>query len=242
MNNLEIYEKVRAVPDEAKKTIGGGRLKGMTDINPMWRIKKLTELFGACGIGWYVSDVTFDVRQCNDETVVNCTGLLHTKPNGEWSDPIFGIGGSKLTVKETNGFYVDDEAYKKAYTDMLSVACKALGIGADVYWSKDSTKYTSGEHILPKTPAKQNKTDFSGQYIRDLTELEKADGNRPISEKSVKMLNSMLNAKRKMNEPETMQFYREICGIYKISNFSELKQADYKSIADAIGEFKPTPC
>ncbi|WP_254555280.1 hypothetical protein, partial [Salmonella enterica] len=31
-----------------------GRLKGMTDINPMWRIKALTEQFGPCGIGWKV--------------------------------------------------------------------------------------------------------------------------------------------------------------------------------------------
>ena len=52
-NNLEIYNKVRQVPESAQKTIKGGRLKGMTDINPMWRIKTLTDLFGPCGIGWY---------------------------------------------------------------------------------------------------------------------------------------------------------------------------------------------
>ena len=50
--NLELYEQGRAVPDEACKPIAGGKLKGMTDINPMWRIKKLTEMFGPCGIGW----------------------------------------------------------------------------------------------------------------------------------------------------------------------------------------------
>ena len=52
MGNLDIYEKVRSVPDSAKKTIKGGRTSGMTDINPMWRIKALTELFGPCGNGW----------------------------------------------------------------------------------------------------------------------------------------------------------------------------------------------
>ena len=52
MSNLELYEKFRAVPQEAQKAIGGGRLKGMTDINPMWRLKVLTEQFGPCGIGW----------------------------------------------------------------------------------------------------------------------------------------------------------------------------------------------
>lgn len=38
MGNLDLYEKVRSVPDSAKKTINGGRTSGMTDINPMWRI------------------------------------------------------------------------------------------------------------------------------------------------------------------------------------------------------------
>lgn len=51
MGNLDIYNVVRSVPSEAQKPILAGRLKGMTDVNPMWRIKTLTELFGACGFG-----------------------------------------------------------------------------------------------------------------------------------------------------------------------------------------------
>ena len=35
MGNLDIYDKVREVPENAQKIIGGGRLKGMTDINPV---------------------------------------------------------------------------------------------------------------------------------------------------------------------------------------------------------------
>ena len=48
MSNLDLYNKVRTVPPEAQKKITGGRLNGMTDINPMWRIKALTEQFGIC--------------------------------------------------------------------------------------------------------------------------------------------------------------------------------------------------
>ena len=55
--NLSIYDRVRAVPTEAKKEIEAGRLKGKHDINPMWRIKKLTEVFGPCGFGWYTEIV-----------------------------------------------------------------------------------------------------------------------------------------------------------------------------------------
>ena len=56
-NNLSIYESVRNVPKEAKKEIEAGRLKGKNDINPMWRIKKLTEVFGPAGFGWYTEIV-----------------------------------------------------------------------------------------------------------------------------------------------------------------------------------------
>lgn len=63
--------------------------------------------------------------------------------------PIPGVGGSMLIALESTGLRTDDDAYKKAYTDAQSVACKALGIGASVYWKDESTKYTPP----PATPA-----------------------------------------------------------------------------------------
>ena len=140
---MEIYEAVRSVPVEAQKTIGGGRLKGMTDINPMWRIKKLTEQFGPCGIGWYYEITEKWVETCGakDEITANVRINLYYKHAGEWSKPVEGIGGSMLVATEKGGLYVNDECYKMALTDAISVACKAIGMGADVYWNKDTTKY-----------------------------------------------------------------------------------------------------
>lgn len=149
MENLELYEKFRSVPDNAKKEIKGGRLKGMTDINPMWRIKKLTEEFGVCGIGWRPEIVrTWLDKGENNEVIASVEIKLFVKVGDEWSTGIPGIGGSKAVVKESVGIYTDDECYKKAYTDALSVACKSLGIGADVYWN-ENTKYTYNEKELP---------------------------------------------------------------------------------------------
>ena len=144
--NLRFYEKSRAVPQEAQKSIGGGRLKGMTDISPMWRIKKLTELFGPAGIGWVFK--VLDQRMvtgAQDQIAVFVDVELRYKDGDAWSEPVYGTGGSMFVTKEANGLYTDDEAYKKAYTDAQSVACKAIGIGADVYWQKDATKYTEKE-------------------------------------------------------------------------------------------------
>ena len=54
--------------------------------------------------------------------------------NGEWSDAIQGTGGSSEVSMESKGAYVSDECYKMALTDALSVAMKALGVAADVYF------------------------------------------------------------------------------------------------------------
>ena len=143
MSNLEIYERLRKCPKEALKPITGGRLKGMSDINPMWRIKMLTDTFGTCGFGWYTKIVRTWIEDGKDgEKTANIEIELYVKMGGEWSMPIQGIGGSSLVVQERNGLYTDDECYKKAYTDAISVACKALGMAADVYFDKDtSSKY-----------------------------------------------------------------------------------------------------
>ena len=143
MGNLDLYNRVRVVPEEAKKPIKGGRLNGMTDINPMWRIKVLTSEYGPCGIGWFYKPVKKWTEQAGGETVAFVDIELFIKVDGEWSQPICGTGGSKLSQNERNGLLVSDECYKMATTDAISVACKQLGIGADVYFGADRTKYDS---------------------------------------------------------------------------------------------------
>ena len=146
MNNLEIYNKVRVVPKEAQKTISGGRLKGMTDINPMWRIKALTEQFGPCGIGWkYVIKSKQLEEGANGEIAAFVDIDLYYKHNDMWSEAIPGTGGAMFVAKEKNGPFTSDECYKMALTDAISVACKAIGFGADVYWDKDKSKYDKAD-------------------------------------------------------------------------------------------------
>lgn len=162
MDNLNIFNQLATTPDEAKKQIAAGRLKGFTDINPMWRIKRLTEVFGPCGIGWWY-DIT-DKR-------------LEQAPNGEikcfvsinlfyrWgeviSQPIPGFGGSSFLSHERNGDYVSDECEKMALTDAIGSACKTLGMSADVYYSKDRSKYT-------ESPEQQNNRDPRAKMIAEL--------------------------------------------------------------------------
>lgn len=144
--NLSIYNKLKTPPKEALKTIGAGRLKGMTDIKPQWRILAMTEAFGPCGIGWYYDQVHFEYKETQiGEVVCNCRLNLYIKVDGEWSKPIPGTGGSKLVAQESKGLYVSDEAEKMAMTDALSVAMKAVGVAGDIYLGYSDSKYNTSE-------------------------------------------------------------------------------------------------
>ena len=151
-DNMRIYDAVRAVPEEAKRAITAGRLKGKTDINPMWRIKALTEQFGPCGDGWgYTIDRLWIEEGAKGEKCAFAQiSLWYKLEDGTRSEPVVGIGGNMLVANEKNGLYTSDECYKMALTDAISVACKALGFGADVYWGADRTKYTPQQE--PQNP------------------------------------------------------------------------------------------
>ena len=154
MENMSIYNAGRSVPAEAQKKFDNGRFKG-TDINPMWRIKKLTELFGPCGIGWYYEVISERCEEHGDTDTIAIVDLnLYIRVDGEWSKPIYGTGGNviKRFINKTQRIDVSDEGYKMALTDALSVACKALGIGADVYFEADRTKYTAARETQETKP------------------------------------------------------------------------------------------
>lgn len=180
MDNLKVYNAVREVPKEAQKKIMGGRLKGFTDINPMWRIKALTEQFGMCGVGWYynIKNTWLETAMAKDEITANVLIDLYVKVGDEWSRPIQGLGGSMLVASEKSGLYVDDECYKKALTDAISVACKSLGVGADVYWDGDRTKYTQKQEDPYMDGADNQISQSQARRIKELikeTKTKEAD-------------------------------------------------------------------
>ena len=159
MGNLDYYNKLKVVPQQALRQIQSGRLRGKHDINPMWRIKAMTEQFGVCGIGWKYVITKQWTETFGSEVKAYCNIDLFIKVNGEWSDAIQGTGGSSEVSMESKGAYVSDECYKMALTDALSVAMKALGVAADVYFEagKDiidiDSKYGAQDSRAAQQPA-----------------------------------------------------------------------------------------
>lgn len=151
----ELWDKLNRPPKFALKTIMAGRLKGKSDINPQWRYRALTEQLGPCGYGWKFEIVRLWLEPgANGEMAAFAQINLYVKLD-EWSEPIPGVGGSKLIAKEGSGPHTNDEAYKMAITDALSTASKMLGVAADVYMGLwDGSKYVEAGVAPARKPTK----------------------------------------------------------------------------------------
>lgn len=215
MANMDVWGKFCETPQEAQKEINAGRLKGFTDINPMWRFKRLTEVFGPCGIGWkYTIQNAQIVPGANDEMAAFVDILLYyvDPESGKWSEGVPGFGGSMFVAKESKGLHTSDECFKMALSDAIGTACKALGMSADIYFSKDRSKYTDGQdapdvkmetwedacgYVLEfgkhkgKTLADVWRSDFG--YIRYLNDGESTD---PIIKKAISIFQEHLRVSR----------------------------------------------
>ncbi len=140
-NNLELWDKVRRVPEEHLKGFKrGGGFSG-TAIKPMWSIHKMTEVFGPCGQGWGIDKPDFQVVAAGNETLVFCTVRVWHGSTGQ-PNFVYGVGGDKVLAVFSSGPKPDDEAFKKAYTDAVTNALKLIGVGADIHMGLwDGNKY-----------------------------------------------------------------------------------------------------
>lgn len=238
--NLNVYNSVREVPKEAQKTIQGGRLKGFTDINPMWRVKSLTEQFGMVGVGWYYEITNKEIIKATEEesiAIVDINLYVKTK-DGEWSKPIQGTGGSSFITKEKYGLYISDECFKMALTDALSVSCKQLGMGADIYWTKDRSKYdTHQENNTTKTNATTAQTKAN-------TNQAKVESKNKVAIKqggNIKELIEKINEKAKLiargsNKDKMVEVLNEVHGSTNYTTLTDPEKA--QKILDELENLK----
>ena len=191
MDNLNYWNAMRSVPEQALKKIEAGNLRGKSDINPVWRLKTLTEQFGLCGVGWKIANCKYWLETADvvDNGVVKrevcafCSLDLHIKVDGQWSDAIPGIGGSKL-AGTGYGKQANDECYKMAQTDAISVVAKMLGVAADVYFEKDKTKYVEQSQVAtqPQNTQSTLREELNVEVIEKINKCNSRDELKKLME------------------------------------------------------------
>jgi hypothetical protein len=211
---MQIWNDLAKPPGWALKPIRAGRLKGKSDINPQWRYEAMTKQFGICGEGWkYTIDKLWTEQAAHGCVMAFAQITLYVKNGDEWTEGIPGIGGNQMVQVESAGLHSNDECYKMAVTDALSVACKMLGVGADVYKGLSDSKYDnppSGEPTQSKNGDKEkpwlNEKDKSGKTLDLFKQVEKSvvDGKRTVRQlmKTFKISRAMQDRLKKL-EPKS---------------------------------------
>lgn len=123
-----------------------------TDINPAWRMKRLTEIFGPVGIGW-----GYTIHERWREVWGKAADCCYVRLS-LW----YVLGGVRYeTPEQIGGTQVDyspDECWKMSITDALGKCAMSLGLAADVYLGTFDTKYRDLHAAPATTPASKPRT------------------------------------------------------------------------------------
>lgn len=183
--NLKIWNDVKQTPTNFLKKIEFGYLKGKSDINPQWRLMAMTQAFGPVGHGWTYRIVrTWSEQGASGSVMCFAKVAVKTKFDGSWGEEFSGIGGSEIVELAKGQLKANDEGYKKAVTDALGVAFKAVGVAADVYLGNyDGSKYLYEYDHAYQAPQKQDQQPATNQ-------------EKPIAQRYQDALKSIASAKK----------------------------------------------
>lgn len=167
-DNLEIWNRVSKTPPSETKPITGKAYDG-TSPDPYYLIKKATEVFGPCGIGWGFNII--------DERIENGTGeermslvrirlwYVHNGQRGE----VEHCGGTPFSGRRQSRDgapgkpFADEDAVKKSVTDALTKALSLLGFAGDIFSGLyDDSKYVNNlrrEESAQEVKARQEMTE-----------------------------------------------------------------------------------
>jgi hypothetical protein len=172
-DNTSLWDKLgKTDPAHTKEFKRAGGFKG-TAIKPMFSYRRMTEEFGPCGTGWGINEPSFQVVPTAEAVLVYCTVSVWY---GKREILVFGVGGDMVYGKRGNFTSVDDEAFKKAFTDAVTNALKLIGVGADVHMGMfDDNKYvnTITSEFKAEKAANDGKKVSAAHQKRELEEITK---------------------------------------------------------------------
>lgn len=158
MTNTVLWDSVcQTDPAHTKKFQKAGGFSG-TAIKPYWLMRRATETFGPCGLGWGWEEIENKMVAgiwCSKVRL----WFVQTNQRGE----IEQWGQTVMEGKNKNGDFVDEEAPKKAVTDAVTKCLSYLGFAGDVHMGLfDDSKYV--EEL--KTQFLEQKSEFDIPELR----------------------------------------------------------------------------
>jgi hypothetical protein len=185
MDNLSLWNKVcTTLLDSTKNFKGKGGFQG-TAICEQSQRKKATEIFGPFGIGWGVTDETFNTQYFDQgeggkpAKLFYTATLFYTLDGKKGSFPI----SADIDVFSYNTKYkswsMGNDVSKKVRTDAMTKGLSELGFNSDIFEGKfDDNKYIQAleQEQYKKSFDRQKQIDLISDLVKTktLTDSDKA--------------------------------------------------------------------
>lgn len=176
MSNLKFWDSVSKT-DEAYTKSSNQNGHNSTSINGHYMIKKATEAFGICGIGWGydIVEERFDdgeeVYKKNENGGFDVVGnnVNHTIKLRLWFEldgkrgELFDFGHTpyKYWSQRNSKWICDSEVSKKSLTDAIKRCLSKIGVCADVFlgeWDNSAYRQEAGQELAREREIKAIET------------------------------------------------------------------------------------
>lgn len=202
-DNLALWNAVERTPQEHTKAITGKSYNG-TSPKPHYLVRKATETFGPCGIGWgfnIVSERVEDGAAAGERMHIACVRVWY-EWNGKRGE-VEHIGGTPFSgVRSSGKTFIDEDAPKKSVTDALVKALSMIGFAGDIFMGRyDDSKYIAelreeakAASAPPPPPEIDAEESAQGreQLLRDMDNCESKNDLTKWGEAKAARINKLL--------------------------------------------------
>lgn len=142
MDNKAIWDKAFTTDPKYVKAISGKQYTGNSP-SPYWIVKRATEIFGPCGIGWGYNIVNERIERFSETDTVHIAMVevwyMQDGKRGSFQH----IGQTKMSYKTSKGgVMLDEDAPKKSVTDALVKGLSMIGFAGDIFLGRwDDSSY-----------------------------------------------------------------------------------------------------
>lgn len=163
LDNMRIWTQVFETDPKYTKEVGFRG--GFTSIDPQYQKRRMTEMFGPCGIGWGGEAEWVEVPRDGGNVVVRCT--VHVWYRDE-TDTIRYLPPVTAKAMAFENGREDLDSDKKCFTDAFSKSTASLGLNADVFLGQfDDPEYVRQMETKFDQPATADQIDKVKKIAKD---------------------------------------------------------------------------
>ena len=144
MDKMQLWHSVEKTDFDQVKPITGKQYQGNSP-KPYYIVRRLTETFGPCGIGWGFAIVSERMERLSETEVLHIAHVRFWYELDGKRGEVEQMGQTKATYERSKGgLMVDEDAPKKSVTDALVKAASYLGFAGDIFSGRwDDSKYVA---------------------------------------------------------------------------------------------------